>query len=75
MPEIVIEGVTQPERLRDWLYERLRGTKYGSGASAAMHASSHNLAQQSGAQQEVQALLTEIRDNLARIAARNGGDA
>lgn len=75
MPEIVIEGVTQPERLRDWLYERLRGTKYGSGASAAMNASSHNLAQQSDAQQEVQALLTEIRDNLARIASRNGGDA
>jgi putative membrane protein len=75
MPEIVIEGVTQPERLRDWLYERLRGTKYGSGTGAPSHATSLSLAQQSDAQQEVQALLTEIRDNLARIASGKGGDA
>lgn len=73
MPEIVIEGVTEPEKLRDWLYERLRGTKHSLSAgrpsltSAAIHTSD-------GARvDEVHALLTEIRDNLASIAQRGRG--
>lgn len=73
MPEIVIEGVTEPEKLRDWLYERLRGTKHSVAAdrpsltSAAIHTSD-------GARvDEVHALLTEIRDNLASIARRGQG--
>ncbi|MEI8213844.1 MAG: PH domain-containing protein [Planctomycetota bacterium] len=76
MPEIVIEGVTEPEKLRDWLYERLRGTKYGNAtghqaiSSAALHASSQQHSD------EVRALLSEIRDNLAIVANhRRGGDA
>jgi putative membrane protein len=76
MPEIVIEGVTEPEKLRDWLYERLRGTKYGNAtglhavSSAALDASSQQHSD------EVRTLLSEIRDNLAIVANhRRGGDA
>ena len=33
MPEIVLEGITDPDTVRDWLYERMRGAKGYSTAS------------------------------------------
>ncbi len=82
MPEIVLEGVTQPEKMRDWLYERLRGAKGGSApgnspGSISGHApSTANTLQSDQASDEVVELLSEIRDNLATLARRSHrGDA
>lgn len=76
MPEIVIEGVTEPEKLRDWLYERLRGARGelpGTGSNARVSADG-----QTGAEgvsgDETTVLLTAIRDNLAQLVQKQGGD-
>lgn len=66
MPEIVLEGITQPEMVRDWLYERLRGARWKPGATPEHIAD----ATTSTAQEEVTQLLSEIRDHLATVAAR-----
>lgn len=66
-PEIVIEGVREPEALRDWLYQRLRGTRSGSSPDAKMESDAQRAATD---RDEVALLLTEIRDNLAILADR-----
>jgi uncharacterized protein len=76
LPEIVLEGITEPEKLRDWLYGKLRGAQLGKGGDAITRSSGD--AQQSNAplDHQVAGLLTEIRDHLATIAARSErGDA
>jgi uncharacterized protein len=73
MPEIVIEGVTEPEKLRDWLYERLRGTKHPMSADRQTLPSASINTSDGARADEVHALLTEIRDNLASIAQRGRG--
>jgi hypothetical protein len=74
MPEIIIEGVTEPERLRDWLYERLRGTNPTTLADRRSLTSASINAFDGTQADEVQALLTEIRDNLATLAQRGRGE-
>jgi uncharacterized protein len=75
MPEIIIEGVAEPERLRDWLYERLRGTNPAAKADRRSLTTSASINSSDGTQaDEVQALLTEIRDNLATLAQRGRGE-
>jgi putative membrane protein len=70
MPEIVIEGVTEPEKLRDWLYERLRGARFGHALNAER---SQEAGGSGGSQEEVLGLLVEIRDHLAALAQRLPG--
>jgi putative membrane protein len=72
MPEIIIEGVSEPEKLRDWLYARLRGARTGSPVSSP----SNSLAAIDGSPSEsdpseITRLLTDIRDNLAAMANRD----
>ncbi len=67
-PEIVIEGVSEPEKLRDWLYQRLRGTQPVDAVVAVSENDSENA---SLVNDEVTQLLTEIRDNLARLVDRD----
>jgi uncharacterized protein len=72
-PEIIIEGVSEPEKLRDWLYARLRGAR--SGTSFVTPASSQLAAIEEASNHsdpsEVTRLLTDIRDNLAAMANRD----
>lgn len=76
-PEIVLEGIANPEQVRDWLYERLRGAKshlpvattagnnIDSNSEQALRTTSH-----SETSDETNQLLREIRDNLATLAAK-----
>lgn len=72
MPEIILEGVTNPESMRDWLYERLRGAK-GQSQSPSGESSNQSV-MSAGSSDEVAQLLREIRDNLSVVAnaARSG---
>ncbi len=78
MPEIVLEGITDPDTVRDWLYERMRGAKGFSNASPSAAPGAESLVppmlMENG--DEVTALLSGIRDNLASMvekSARNSG--
>lgn len=68
-PEIVIEGVKDPEELRDWLYERLRGAKGEKSlkSHAQAIAPSHLTEVSSHSAEETTKLLTSIRDNLSEM--------
>ncbi len=63
--EMAIEGIRNPERLRDFLYERMRGATDDDGGDP--------LPGQPDAADEALALLREIRDTLRTVAARQGG--
>jgi putative membrane protein len=64
-PEMVIQGIRDPEGLRDFLYSQMRGARDESGAAGAAEPASG---------EQVLALLGEIRDELRRLrAAREGG--
>ena len=74
MPEIVIEGVTEPEKMRDWLYERLRGAKSERSVQTLAttgqlpNASVSNISEAS----ETTELLIAIRNNLSEMLRRQG---
>jgi uncharacterized protein len=81
MPEIVLEGMTDPDSIRDWLYERMRGAKgyasqtashsaHSAAASALGNPSAPPILDQAN-EQEVTALLRGIRDNLALMAEKS----
>jgi len=71
LPEIVIEGVTEPDKLRDWLYERLRGAK-GERTVAERADQRPLVSEQSPAtgDDEATQLLIAIRDNLAELVRK-----
>ena len=70
MPEIVLEGMTEEDTIRDWLYERMRGAKGYSTSSHIVDPAVPPMLETSNAtSDEVTALLRGIRDNLAVIAA------
>jgi putative membrane protein len=63
-PTMKIEGIRDPEPLRDFLYERMRGAKEeGAGV----------LPSGEEPQDEALALLAEIRDELRRLRSGAGG--
>lgn len=68
-PEIVLEGMVDADRIRDWLYERMRGAKGETTASLP----SSNAADTTNSidESELTVLLTGIRDNLAILASRS----
>lgn len=72
MPEIVLEGVTNPDEVRDWLYERMRGAK---GYSSSQPADTLN--ESAEKPDEATELLRGIRDNLALMVekSRKSGSA
>lgn len=73
MPEIVIEGVTEPEKLRDWLYARLRGARTGSSGAHPVDSGlgAVDRSVDNANASDVTRLLTDIRDNLAAMAQRD----
>lgn len=70
MPEIVIEGVTEPDRLRDWLYERMRGAK-GLQPAGLETVESNGMISNAARPDEATEILREIRDNLAQLVQRS----
>ena len=62
--EMTIEGIREPEALRDYLYARMRGAR-GDGVDEPAESGDD----------EVLALLHEIRDGVRELAARRGTDA
>jgi putative membrane protein len=72
LPEIVIEGVTEPDKLRDWLYERLRGAKGERSVSLREDQTQALESDQSSGSgdDETTRLLTSIRDNLAELVRK-----
>lgn len=74
MPEIVLEGVTNPDEVRDWLYERMRGAKgYSNPQSSALVGESTTPRADEGNNQydEATELLRGIRDNLALMVEKS----
>lgn len=65
LPEIVLEGVTNPESVRDWLYARLRGAR---GETTSTPTAQQEPTVATATEKEVSQLLSEIRDNLATLA-------
>lgn len=72
-PEMTIEGVADPDGLRDWLYSKMRGVDDPRAKPDALATAGAAPAD------EALGLLREIRDALATIAAkdaaRRGGDS
>ena len=66
MPEIVLEGVTNPDEVRDWLYERMRGAKGYSQAQTAA-----TLDDPAEKHDEATELLRGIRDNLSLMVEKS----
>ena len=62
--ELVIEGFKQFEEIRDFLYSRMRGAKGATGISSV--AARADAPATSGREQEMTAMLLEIRDELRR---------
>jgi len=76
MPEIILEGITDPDSVRDWLYERMRGAKGFATTSSlnATHSDAMSPPKRMVANgSEVTELLRGIRDNLAHIVEKTGG--
>jgi len=61
--EMTIEGVLEPEKLRDWLYSKMRGA-WGEAEPAPGKPADEALA-----------LLREIRDELRALRTSKGGSA
>jgi hypothetical protein len=73
MPEIVLEGVTNPDEVRDWLYQRMRGAKGYSKVHNADSAveSPALLVDQDEKPDEVTELLRGIRGNLSLLLEKS----
>lgn len=76
-PEIVIEGVTEPEKLRDWLYARLRGAKEGRSQRVkdVQAALAHDSSRVQVSEDVATQLLTDIRNNLAEMLRQREGQS
>lgn len=68
--EMAIEGVLEAEALRDFLYARMRGVREHNDHPAASAAPGA-----AGSGDEALSLLKDIRDSLARLAAKQGDRA
>ena len=73
MPEIVLEGITDPDSVRDWLYERMRGAKgYATATPTIAAVANLSMPPRLDTQDaEVTELLRGIRDNLARLVEKS----
>ena len=70
-PEMKIEGIIEVEQLRDYLYSQMRGAKTGSlraEQTKDFPDTESSPAEEPGHSDETLQLLTEIRDQLQRIA-------
>ena len=69
--EMVIEGVRDPDRLRDFLYSNMRGARHVAHAATSPAGGS---TPQPAADDEVTELLRQIRDSLRNARLRSGGE-
>jgi putative membrane protein len=65
--EMTIEGIRNPEALRDYLYSQMRGAKDEREPSEAGAEEQHT-------DDEALVLLKEIRDAVRRLASQRGGE-
>ena len=70
-PEMSIEGILQADRLRDYLYSKMRGAR-GDALDEHADASTAASTPAHGATDEALALLREIRDALRQLANQTG---
>lgn len=71
MPEIVLEGMTDPDGIRDFLYERMRGAKGQTTSSVAGDPTNEVGSNPTEDTEEATELLRGIRDNLAVLVANS----
>lgn len=69
MPEIVLEGMTDPDSIRDWLYERMRGAKGQTTSSVTGDPTNDVGSNPMEDNEEATELLRGIRDNLSIIVS------
>jgi len=69
MPEIVLEGMTDPDSIRDWLYERMRGAKGQMTSSVTGDPTNDVGSNPMEDNEEATELLRGIRDNLSIIVS------
>jgi putative membrane protein len=75
MPEIVLEGMTDEEAIRDWLYERMRGAKGHPTSRISSDAKGEAVSlQDTSHADETTELLRGIRDNLAVLVAKQSSN-
>ena len=79
-PEMRLEGILEAEALRDYLYLKMRGSRQEqapgylpAGSASAGTSTLVGAEAASAGAGEVTQLLAEIRDNLQRMAERQGG--
>lgn len=79
-PEMRLEGILEAEALRDYLYLKMRGSRQEqapgylpAGSASAGTSTLVGAEVASAGAGEVTQLLAEIRDNLQRMAERQGG--
>jgi putative membrane protein len=73
--EMTIEGITNPEALRDFLYLKMRGAREHASPDAMAQAMTAAGAPEEASGDETLALLHEIRDELRALrAARQSGE-
>ena len=78
MPEIVLEGITDPDTVRDWLYEHMRGAKGIASPLPGIGTASLVPPKLNEHSDDVTELLRGIRDNLASMvekSTRSSGSA
>lgn len=68
--EMTIEGILEPEKLRDFLYQRMRGAR-GETEQPTGDAANDDSAAGASSEDEALALLREIRDNLRSLNEQN----
>lgn len=71
--EMTIDGVLEAEALRDFLYARMRGVKEHVQPASVPHAPAGVSIPSGPPGDEALALLRDIRDSMAKLAARQGG--
>lgn len=71
MPEIVLEGMTDPDGIRDFLYERMRGAKGQTTSLVAGSATNEVGSKPIEDTEEATELLRGIRDNLAVLVSNS----
>jgi putative membrane protein len=73
---MVIEGIKQPEALRDFLYRRMRGARNESATDeaevVANAATEPAIGMGSGGRDQVLGVLTDIRDALREVVRQRG---
>ena len=72
--EMAIVGLRVYQRVRDFLYLRMRGARFGDQDAAEVEGAGPEAVEAGAGDDEVLALLTEIRDEVRALGARLAGE-